>query len=78
MFASVDWGSLWEATYVSAIVGFAVLLIATLAVIASMHMNAAREQGNNLVATVYGVATGAGVLALLAIVAWGITIMADK
>ena len=68
---TVDWGSLLEAAYVSAAFGIGIMLVAGVAVIASLR---AQDQQNAHPsgAVAYHVLTGACVLAILGAVALGI------
>jgi hypothetical protein len=74
---TVEWGKLVEAAYVSAVFGIGVILVAGLAVIASLRAQDRRSahQGG---AVVLDVATGACVLAIAAAVVFGIYIMTRK
>jgi hypothetical protein len=73
----VDWASLAEAAYVSAAFGIGVMLVAGVAVVASLR--AQDRQGANA-GGVLGlqVVTGVCVLAIVAAVALGIWVMVDK
>jgi hypothetical protein len=77
-FASiVDWGKLLQAAYVSAAFGIGVMLIAGLAVVASLRSQDRRRahQGG---AIAFDIVTGACVLAIGAAIVLGIYIMTDK
>ena len=73
----VDWGSLLEAAYVSAIFGIGVILVAGVAVVASLQAQD-RQKEHRGGAVALHVLTGACVLAILAAVALGIAAMVDK
>ena len=77
-FASiVDWGKLWQAAYVSAAFGIGVMLIAGLAVVASLRSQDRREAHEGG-AVAFDIVTGACVLAIAAAIVLGIYIMTDK
>jgi hypothetical protein len=73
----VDWAKLWQAAWVSAVFGIGVVLIAGLAVVASLRSQDRRRahQGG---AIAFDVVTAACVLAIAAAIVLGIYIMTDK
>jgi hypothetical protein len=73
----VDWGKLLQAAYVSAAFGIGVILIAGLAVVASLRSQDRRRthQGG---ATAFEIVTATCVLAIAAAIVLGIYIMTDK
>jgi hypothetical protein len=73
----VDWSSLLEAAYVSAIFGIGVILVAGVAVVASLQAQDRQKAHRGGVVALH-VLTGACVLAILAAVVLGIAVMVDK
>ena len=73
----VDWGKLWQAAWVSAVFGIGVVLIAGLAVVASLRSQD-RRQAQQGGAIAFDIVTGACVLAIAAAIVLGIYIMTDK
>lgn len=78
MIAAIDWGALGEAAWVSVVIGLGVLLIATVAVTASLRSQDARAIGQGSAATAFGAVTVVCVIGLVAAVVIGIYIMTDK
>jgi hypothetical protein len=75
--ATVDWGKLVEAAYVSAAFGIGVVLIGALAVVASLRSEDRRRAGRGG-AIALDVVGGACALAIAGAIAFGIYIMASK
>jgi hypothetical protein len=73
----VDWGKLAEAAYVSAAFGIALLLIGALAVVTSLRSQDRRRDGRGG-AVALDIVTGGCALAIVAAIALGIYIMANK
>jgi hypothetical protein len=73
----VDWSSLLEAAYASAIFGIGVILVAGVAVVASLQAQDRQRAHQGGVVALH-VLTGACVLAILAAVVVGIAVMVDK
>ena len=73
----VDWGKLLQAAYVSAVFGIAVVLIGGLAVVASLRAQDRRRAHRGGVIAL-DVVTAACVLAIVAAIALGISIMVNK
>lgn len=73
----IDWSSLLEAAYVSAAFGIGVLLVAGVAVVASLQAQD-RQRAHQGGAVALHVLTGVCVLAIIAAVALGIWVMTDK
>jgi hypothetical protein len=74
----IDWGALGQAAWVSAIAGLVILVIASVAVSSSLRAAAGRDQTGGATAVGgYSVLTGACVLALVAIVVYGIHLIAS-
>jgi hypothetical protein len=72
----VDWGALAEAGYVSAIAGLVIVVIAAVAVVSSLKAAQGRAQGGGASAAgLYGAVTIACVVALAAIVVYGIYLL---
>ena len=74
---TVDWGSLFEAAYVSAAFGIGIMLVAGAAVVASLRAQDQRGAHQGGVLALH-VLTGVCVLAILAAVALGIFVIIDK
>ena len=73
----VDWSSLLEAAYVSAAFGIGVILVAGVAVVASLQAQD-RQQAHQGGVVALHVLTGICVLAIVAAVVLGIAVMTDK
>jgi hypothetical protein len=73
----IDWSSLLEAAYVSAAFGIGVMVVAAVAVIASLQAQD-REKEHQGGVLVLHVITGACVLAIVAAVVLGIAVMVNK
>jgi len=73
----IDWSSLLEAAYVSAAFGIGVLLVAGVAVVASLQAQDRQKAHQGGVIALH-VLTGACVLAIVAAVVLGIWVMTDK
>ena len=73
----IDWSSLLEAAYISAAFGIGVLLVAGVAVVASLQAQD-RQKAHQGGAVALHVLTGACVLLILAAVAVGIAVMVNK
>jgi hypothetical protein len=73
----VDWAKLLEAAYVSAAFGIGVIVIAGVAVVASLRSQD-RRSGHQGGAVALDVVTGVCVLGIVAAIALGIFIMANK
>jgi hypothetical protein len=73
----VEWDKLLQAAYVSAAFGIGVVLIAGLAVVASLR-GQDRRQAHQGGAIAFDIVTGACVLAIAAAIVLGIYIMTDK
>jgi UPF0716 family protein affecting phage T7 exclusion len=73
----IDWSSLLEAAYVSAAFGIGVLLVAGVAVIASLQAQDRQKAHQGGVVALH-VLTGVCVLAIAAAVVLGIWVMTDK
>jgi hypothetical protein len=72
----VDWGALAEAGYVSAIAGLVIAVIAAVAVVSSLKAAQGREQaGGASAAGLYGALTIGCVVALAAIVVYGVYLL---
>jgi hypothetical protein len=71
----VDWGSLWEAIYVSVLFGLGVLLIAAIGVAASLRSQDARVVGHGGASAALAGLTVVCVLALVAAVVAGIYLL---
>jgi hypothetical protein len=74
---TVDWGSLWQAAYVSAAFGIGVVLIGGLAVVGSLRAEDRRRAGRGG-AVALEIGTGACALAIAGAIALAIYIMANK
>jgi hypothetical protein len=75
--ATIDWGKLLEAAYVSATFGIGVLVIGALAVVASLRAEDCRRADRGG-AIALDLVTGACALAIAGAIALGIYIMANK
>lgn len=73
----IDWASLLEAAYVSAAFGIGVMLVAGVAVVASLQAQD-RQRAHQGGAVALHVLTGVCVLAIVAAVVLGIWVMTDK
>jgi hypothetical protein len=73
----VDWGKLLQAAYVSAVFGIGVILVAGVAVVASLRAQDRRNAGEGGVVALQ-VVTGACVAGIVAAIALGIYVMANK
>jgi hypothetical protein len=73
----VDWSSLLEAAYISAAFGIGVILVAGVAVVASLQAQD-RQKAHQGGAMAFHVLTGACVLAIVAAVILGISVMVQK
>ena len=73
----IDWASLLEAAYVSAAFGIGVMLVAGVAVVASLQAQD-RRQAHQGGAVALHVLTGVCVLAIVAAVVLGIWVMSEK
>jgi hypothetical protein len=73
----VDWSSLLEAAYISAAFGIGVILVAGVAVVASLQAQD-RQKGHQGGAVAFHVLTGVCVLAIVAAVILGISVMVQK
>jgi len=73
----IDWSSLLEAAYVSAAFGIGVLLVAGVAVVASLQAQDRQNAQQGGVVALH-VLTGVCVLAIVAAVVLGIWVMTDK
>lgn len=74
---SIDWGSLWHAAWVSAAFGIGVIVIAGVAVVASMTAQDRRSAHEGGVLA-FQVVTGACVAGIAAAIALGIYVMINK
>jgi hypothetical protein len=74
---AVDWGSLFEAAYVSAVFGIGIMLVAGVAVLASLRAQDRQDDHQGGVAALHAI-TGVCVVAILAAVALGIYVMVNK
>ena len=77
-FAEIDWAALGQAAWTSVAIGLGVLLVAGVAVTASLRAQDARASGQGGGGAVLNVLTIACVVALLAAIVIGIYIMTDK
>jgi hypothetical protein len=73
---AIDWAKLWQAAYVSAAFGIGVMAVAGAAVVASLQSQDRQRNGESAIAL--NVVTGACVVAIVAAIALGIFIMANK
>jgi hypothetical protein len=71
----VDWGSLFEAVYISVAVGLGVLLVAGIAVATSLSAEDERTVGNGGASLAYGAVTLICVLALIGSVVAGVYLL---
>jgi hypothetical protein len=71
----VDWGSLFEAVYISVAVGLGVLLVAGLAVATSLSAEDARTVGNGGATFAFGAVTAICVLVLIGSIVGGIYLL---
>ena len=71
----VDWGSLFEAVYISVAVGLGVLLVAAIAVATSLSAEDARTVGNGGASFAFGAVTVICVLALIGSVVAGVYLL---
>ena len=76
--AEIDWAALGQAAWTSVAIGLGVLLVAGVAVTASLRAQDARASGHGGGGAVFNVLTIACVVALFAAVVIGIYIMTDK
>lgn len=74
---TVDWGKLLQAAYVSAAFGIGVIVVAGVAVVASLRAQD-RQRAHEGGAVALHVVTGACVAAILAAVVLGVYVMVDK
>ena len=73
----VDWAALGKTAYVSALIGLGVLLVAALAVVASLKAQDDRREGAGTAAVAYGGVTLLCLAGLLAAVVYGIDLLAQ-
>lgn len=73
----VDWDLLGQAVLSSFVIGLAVLLVAGVAVAASLRAQDSRSEGNEAAFIGFGAITVLGVVAVLAAVGGGIWVMAQ-
>jgi hypothetical protein len=71
----IDWHSLWEAVYISVLVGLGVLVVAAIAVASSLRSQDLRAAGNEGGSVVLGGLTVVCVLALAGAVVTGIYLL---
>jgi predicted secreted protein len=76
--ATIEWGLLGEAAYISVGVGLGVLLVATIAVTSSLRSQDARAGGHEAAAVAFSALTVVCVIALAAAIVLGIYFMTDK
>jgi hypothetical protein len=74
--AIVDWSALAQAVYISVGVGLGLLLVAGLAVFSSLKGQDVKAAGNSGEAVAFNVVTGVCVIALVAAVVIGISVLA--
>ena len=72
----VDWHLLGEATLASFGIGLGVLLVAGIAVSASLHAQDSRGDGNAAAFVAFGAVTVLGIVCVLGAIAGGIWVMA--
>lgn len=73
----VDWGLLGEAVLTSVVIGLGVLLVAGVAVAASLRAQDARGEGNETAFIGFSAVTVLGVLGIVAAIGGGIWVMAQ-
>jgi hypothetical protein len=73
----VDWGLLGQAVLTSVVVGLGVLLVAGIAVAASLRAQDARGEGSEGAFIAFSAVTVLGVVAVVAAIAGGIWVMAQ-
>jgi hypothetical protein len=72
----IDWTALGKAGYVSAVAGLLALVVAALGVVSSLKAQDGRAQrGGTSAVGLYSIITGACVLALAALIAYGIYLL---
>jgi hypothetical protein len=74
---SIDWASLLQAAYVSAVFGIGIMLVAGVAVIASLRAQDRQSTHDGGVLALHAL-TAVCVLAILAAVVLGVFVMVDK
>jgi hypothetical protein len=71
----VDWGTLFEAVYISVAVGLGVLIVAGIAVASSLSAENARTVGNGGATFAFGAVTAICVVALVGSVVAGVYLL---
>ena len=72
----VDWHLLGEATLASFVIGLGVLVVAGIAVSASLHAQDSRDDGNAVASVAFSAVTLLGIVCVLGAIAGGIWVMA--